>query len=65
MIGGDTNNSRRLRDLVEDFPDLDLVGAPPTRGTAKLDEFACNFQSDRYNKLHNDKPIRIRPRHTQ
>ena len=42
LVGGDTNN-RDLEAMMEDFPDIDLVKAPPTRRGAFLDQTACNF----------------------
>ena len=44
IIGGDTNN-RPLANLLLDFPDINLIQAPPTRRGAQLDETACNFSN--------------------
>ena len=42
FVAGDTNN-RTMMDLMSDFSDISTVTTLPTRGTALLDEVACNF----------------------
>ena len=41
FVGGDTNN-RKLEGLLSEFHDIVTVNAPPTRGSAKLDEISTN-----------------------
>ena len=44
-VGGDFNRSR-VEEALSEFPDLQIVATPPTRGRANLDKMATNFDED-------------------
>ena len=52
-IGGDFNRAK-VEDALGEFPDLQVVCTPPTRGQANLDKIATNFDEDIIN-------VKVRP----
>ena len=57
-LGGDFNKAK-IEEASNEFPDLTIVNSPPTRGDAKLDLMATNFESDieavsLYSPLHTE-----------
>ena len=45
VLGGDFNKAR-IEEAIDEFPDITVVNAPATRGSAKLDLVATNFEED-------------------